>query len=100
MEPGGSGSEIKAVVSFGNNIVHHGFEVFRAVVNLNLPVGAGALGQNLLHVVDLGAGAEFIHHVINEFEQLVDQVAGGDLLGFAEVDHLAVDAIAGGAPAV
>ena len=87
-------------MGFGNDVIDYGFEVFSPVVNLNLPVGAGAVGEDLLHVVHLGAGAEFIHHVINEFEQLVDEVAGGDLLLFAEIDHLALDAVAGGAPAV
>src|ERR1700694_2508810 len=98
MEPCGKASEIKAVVGFVDDVVHDLFEIFGAVVNLNLPVGAGAMGEDLLDVVHLGAGAEVVHDVVDELEQLGDEVAGGDLLGFAEIDHLAVDAIAGGAP--
>ena len=51
--------------------------------------------------VDLFPAAELVHDVVHELEQLVDQLARRALRSLlAEVDELAVDAVARGAPLV
>src|SRR6185436_17208537 len=44
--------------------------------------------------------AEIIEHIVDELEQLEAELAHRDLAALAEVDQLAVDAPAGGAPLV
>ena len=53
-----------------------------------------------MDVVDLVAAAEFVDDVVDEGEVFEDELARGDFLLFAEVDQLAVEAVADGAELV
>ena len=65
-----------------------------------LPVGAGALAEVGADAVEVVVGIEVLCGLGDEVEQLVDEVADGDLLLLAEVDELAVEPVAHGAPLV
>ena len=61
-----------------------------------MAVGSGALFEHGADVVDLVLTAQFFDGVFDEVEVLEDEVAGGDFGLLAEVDHLAVEAVADG----
>src|SRR5690242_17999793 len=93
-------SKIEATVGLGYDVVDHGSRIVGLIVNRNLSIRTRAVPQALLAVVDLRPAAQLVHHVVDEFEQLVDQGHALDLLALAEVDQLAADAVARGAPFV
>src|SRR5260370_12212997 len=69
-------------------------------VGEKLALGGSGLGENGGHVFNGAAAAEFVHDVIDKGEQLDGEVAHGHFGFLAEIDELAFDALAGGAPLV
>ena len=65
-----------------------------------MPLGAGPFVKNGVDVFDRAAAAEIIHHVVDESQQLDGEIAHRDFRFLAEVDELAFDAVARGAPLV
>src|SRR5205085_8873628 len=96
-----SGSEVagRGDGLFGD-AVDHWLEVARLRVYGQLPVGARAFLQDPLDVVHRPPRAQLVDHVVHELAQLLGQVPGRHLGLLAEVDELAVEAVAHGAPAV
>src|SRR5947209_16926991 len=86
-----------AVLRFFNDEVDDVAEVVPPLVRVELTVGAGATTQDLAGVVDLVSGAEVVHDVVDELEQLVEEKPEVDLPPLAEVDQLSVHAPARGA---
>ena len=85
---------------FVDHVVHYFFQIAGLVEDAQLAVRAGAFFQDPVDVADLLAAAEFVHHVVDELQDLADQVAHRHLRLLAEIDHLAVEAVARGAPLV
>src|SRR6187402_2416260 len=84
-----------------NHVPDDGLEVTTGLlIDAQLPVGAGAMLENPADVVDLVAAAQLVDDVVDELEVFEDEFALGHLALAAEVDELAVDAVAGGAPLV
>src|SRR6266404_5298811 len=81
-------------------MLHHSLHVAGLAEHGELPLGAGALAENRMHVIDCSPAAQVVHHIVDEFEQLDCQLAHWDFFAFAEVDQLAIDAPADGAPFV
>src|SRR6266851_4916928 len=79
---------------------HDGAQVAGLLVDAKLALGAGALVENGVHVLDGAAAAEVVDHVVDEGEQLDGKVAHGHFGLLAEIDELAFDAVASGAPLV
>ena len=44
-------------------------------IDRELPIGAGALAQHRMHVLDRPAALQVVHHVVDELEQLEGEVA-------------------------
>src|SRR5436190_24081140 len=65
-------------------------KVARFPVHLELPIGAGALGEDGVDVVERLAAAELVDHVVHELEQFDRQLAHRHLAALAEVDEQAV----------
>src|SRR5690606_24578843 len=90
-----------ALLGFADELVHHVAEVARLRVRRELAVGAGALREDAVGVLHLGAAAELVHDVADEpLDQLDDELARGQLGLPPEVDELAVEAVADGPPLV
>src|SRR5260370_8402245 len=77
---------------------HDGAQVAGLLVDAKLALGAGALVENGVHVLDGAAAAEVVDHVVDEGEQLDGKVAHGHFGLLAEIDELTLDAVASGAP--
>src|SRR6266545_2485377 len=84
----------------GGEVLDHRLEAPGLAVDTELPVGAGALPEEGVDVLDLGARAELVDHVVDELQQLQRQLPHRHLSQLAEVDQLAVDAPAHGPPLV
>src|SRR5215470_16074436 len=84
----------------GDDVAHHGFEVAGLAKDPQLAFRAGALAQDGLHVVDGAAASEFVHHVVDQLQQLGNQPLHRHFLFLAEVDQLALDPVPRGAPLV
>src|SRR6187200_1450208 len=84
------------------DVVHDLLQVAAVgLVEPQLPVSARAVSQDPVYSLeDLAATAELVDDVVHEREHLGDQVAEGDLDLLAEVDELAVNAVAARAPLV
>src|SRR5689334_16233446 len=80
--------------------LHDRAQIARVAVHVHLALGARAVGENLLHVVHFPPAPEIADHVVDELEQLERELAHRHLAALAEVDQLAVDPPAGGAPLV
>ena len=72
----------------------------RLFVDAQLPVGAGAVDENLFDRRDLLLAAKLGDLLAYKLEQLAHEVAGGQLGLLAKVDQLAVEPVAGRAPLV
>src|SRR5260370_42543208 len=81
-------------------MLHDGAQVAGLLVDAKLALGASALVENGVHVFNGAAAAEFVHDVIDKGEQLDGEVAHGHFGFLAEIDELAFDAVARGAPLV
>src|SRR6266849_6852382 len=79
---------------------HDGAQVAGLLVDAKLALGAGALVENGVNVLDGAAAAEVVDHVVDEGEQLDGKIAHGHFGLLAEIDELAFDAVASGAPLV
>src|SRR6266545_6588575 len=76
---------------FVGEVCDDGGEVAGAFVDGELAVGAGALAQDRVDVLDVLAGAELVDHVVDELQQLHGELPHRHLGALAEVDQLAVD---------
>src|SRR5580698_1184564 len=77
---------------------HHRFQVAGLLIDAQLALGAGAVLENRMDVFDGAPTAKIVDDVIHEFEQLESELAHGDFGLFAEIDELAFDTVARGAP--
>src|SRR5882762_10261742 len=77
---------------------HDGAQVAGLLVDAKLPLGAGAFVENGVNVFDGAAAAELVDNIVDESEELDGEVAHGDFGLLAEVDELALDTVARGAP--
>src|SRR5687768_13148546 len=86
---------------FSHERIHDRLEITGLAEHTQLAVGAGAVLQDAVGVLDLAAAAELIDDIGNEpLEQLQDQIAGRTLVLLAEIDQLAVESVTDGAPLV
>src|SRR5579859_28305 len=81
-------------------MLHDGAQIAGLLEDPELALGTGALVENGVHVFDGAAAAEFVDHVVDEFEQFDGEVAHGYFSLFAEVDQFAFDAVTRGAPLI
>src|SRR5580704_9389298 len=83
---------------FLRHVIDHRFEVALAFFeDLELAIGAGAGLEDRANTIDGFAAAQFIDNRIDQGEIFLDQIAQRNLLLLAEVDELAVEAVADGA---
>src|SRR6266545_3916774 len=93
--------QIQAVAGLVADVVHDLLEISaRRLVDAQLSVGAGAVVQDPLDACDFLPRAELVDHVVHELEHFARELAKRNFLLLAEVDQLALDAIADGAPLV
>ena len=76
------------------------FQIAGLLIDAQLAFGAGAVLENGVDVFDGAAAAEIVDNIIDEIEKLESEFAHRDFDFFAEVDQLAFDTVAGGAPLV
>src|SRR6266481_712541 len=79
-------------------MLHNGAQVTGLLKDAKLALGTGAFVENGVHVFDGAAAAEVVHDIIDEGQQFYGEIAHGHFGFFAEVDELALDAVARGAP--
>ena len=79
---------------------NHLLQILRLLEDLELALGTATVLQHRVDVFDLAAAVEFVEHIVHELEILEHQLARRHFLFLAEVDQLAVQAVAGGAPLV
>src|SRR5438105_1888097 len=91
---------LDALARFLDDRLHDGAQIARVAVHVHLTLGAGAVGENPLHVFDLAPAPQIADDVVDELEQLEREIAHRHLAPLAEVDQLAVDPPARGAPFV
>ena len=92
--------DVEPFVRFCDNMIDYCLNVVRALISSQLSVGSSALAHDALDVRHLGLVAEFVHLGCYKCEHLVKQVVFVYLAFSAEIDQLAVDAIACCTPAV
>src|SRR5580658_8554197 len=93
-------SRLGDAARFRDEVFYDGFQVASLLIDAQLALRAGAVLENRMDVFDGAPAAEVVHDVIHEFEQLDGELAHGYFGLFAEIDELAFDAVAGGAPFV
>src|SRR5436190_1645357 len=76
-----------AVFGLGDDQVDHVAQIAALFECGELAVGAGIAAHDLPRVVDIGAGAELVDDVVDEFQQLVEQLAERHFLSLSEVDE-------------
>src|SRR4051812_37656433 len=91
---------LDAVARLVDDRLHHGAQIARPAIDLDLLLSARAVADDLADVLDFPAAAKIVDHIVDKFEQLAGKLAHRHLAPLAEVDQLAVDAPAGGAPLV
>lgn len=70
---GGHQGSAPAVAGVGDEVVDHRVEVTTTgTVHRQLAIGAGAVGEHGVEVVDLAPQIELVDHVVDELAQLVD----------------------------
>ncbi len=74
------------------------FQVAGLLIDSQLALRAGAVFENGVDIFDRAAAAEIVHNVIDKIEEFERKFAHGNFGLFAEIDQLAFDAVAGGAP--
>src|SRR4029077_4443082 len=77
-----------------------GLQVAGLLIDPQLAFRAGTVLENGVNVFDGAAAAEIVHDVIHKFEELKSELAHGDFSLFAEINQLALNAVASGAPLV
>ena len=78
----------------GYHVVDYGLQIACVAEDFQLAVGTRSLLEHGVDVADFTPASEFVEDVVDEGEVLEDQFARGDLLLLAEVNHLAVEAVA------
>src|ERR1700730_9832297 len=96
---GGPRLHHSAAVLF-HKVFHDSLQVARFLIDAELPLGAGALVQNGVHILDGAAAPQLIDRVSHEPQQLGSELAHGHFRLFAKVDQLAFDPVACRAPLV
>src|SRR5689334_18670030 len=91
---------LDALPRFLDDRLHDRTQVAGVAVHVHLALRARAVGQDLLHVVHLAAAPQIAHDVVDELDELQREIAHRHLAALAEVDQLAVDPPARGAPLV
>src|SRR3954468_8044753 len=89
-----------AFARFIDQRAHDGAQVAGVAIHLHLPFGARPVAENLAHVLDLAPAAELVDDIVDEFEQLERQFPHRHFAPLAEVNQLAVEPPARGAPLV
>lgn len=87
-------------VSFRHDVIHHSFHIVRPSPNCDLTVRAGPLVQNSFDVVHLAPTSELGYFVGHKLDELVNQTARLRFAFLAEIDELAIDAVARRTPAI
>src|SRR5205807_2372927 len=85
---------------FGREQLDHRTSVAAVLQDLQLAVRAGPLRQDRVDVLDRLPRAQLIHDIVDELDELDREVSHRDLRLLAEVDQVAVDAIADSSPLV
>src|ERR1700676_681712 len=75
-------------------------QVAGLLIDAQLAFRAGAVFENGVNEFDGAAAAEIVDDIIDKIEEFEGQFAHGDFGLFAEIDQLAFDAVASGAPLV
>src|SRR6185312_2804366 len=84
-----------------HQLIHHVLQIPGPLVRRQLAIGARAVGENRVRVFHLGARPQVVHHVVDEpTHQLTNEIRRRQLLLLAEIDELASQAVADGAPLV
>lgn len=86
--------QLKAFVSFRDDLIDHGFCVLRALPDGQLSIRSRAFMQNSLDVRHLALAAELVHLRRDELQDLVDQTTCIDFAASTEINQLSVEAIA------
>src|SRR5437773_10358672 len=89
---------VDAGARFGDDRLDDGTEIPFLFVNAQLPIGAGAVGENRPHVRHLAPAPQLVDHIVDELEELECEIAHRHFGAAAEVDQLAIDAVPRGAP--
>src|SRR6266498_3371341 len=83
-------SSDNTVLRLADDVVDDLLQIVRLFVDFQLPVRAGAAGDDRPRVVDRLAGAELVDHVVDEGQQLFQQLGVGHLFPPAVVDQLSL----------
>src|SRR6266568_689954 len=85
-----SGCDWDAVFGLRDDVVNNLAQVSRLFENFQLPIRAGPMPENLARVLDVLARSQLVDNIIDEFQQLVEQLAVRHFGFLAEVDELCV----------
>src|SRR6476646_404653 len=83
-----------------HHVLHDSLEIAGLPVDAELAVGAGAVLEDRVHVVDVLPAPQRVHHVVDERQQLEREIEPRHFGLLAEVDQAAVEPPARGAPLV
>src|SRR5213075_2569121 len=61
---------LDAVARLVDEHLHHGAQIAGTAVDVELPIGARAFGENRSHVFDLAPAVQLVDHVVHEREEL------------------------------
>src|SRR6476659_2215792 len=84
----GSSGLFDAFARFRDDRAHDRAEVAGLAVHLELALGARALGEDVVDVLDFPPAPQVVHHVVDEREQLDGEIAHRHLGALAEVDQV------------
>src|SRR6185312_6005729 len=90
----------EAGLCFIDDVIHYFGQVSRFLKNTKLAIGARAVFQNPVYVIDLVSRSQFVDYIVDKLQVLIDQVADGNFRLFAKINQLAVQAIPGGPPLI
>jgi hypothetical protein len=85
---------------FRNQMPDDSLKIAGLLIDTQLALGAGAVFENGMDVFDGAAASEIVDDIIDKIEKFECEIAHGNFGFFAEVDELALDAVASGAPFV
>src|SRR5580692_6887189 len=85
---------------FRDQMFYHRLQVTGLLIDTQLTLRAGAVFENGVNIFDGAAAAKIVDDIIDKIEQFEGEFAHGDFRLFAEIDQLAFDPIASGAPLV
>src|SRR5256885_5632504 len=91
---------LDALPRFLDDRLHDRAQVAGVPVHVHLALRARAVGQDLLHVLHLAPAPQIVHDIVDELDELEREIAHRHLAPLAEIDQLAIDPPARGAPLV